>query len=157
MTGYIVAFVLFVLVWQGVKRLAGDNQPRHTAPPPVPDDPIPRIRGDGRFAVDVVGESFYRSNLSALFGLRKGDADDIEECTAELRLDNNNPHDSQAVAVYIRDKQVGHLAKDMARDFRQAIKRDKLAAWSIFRVDAQVYIPDDSETNYSVMLDLPQA
>lgn len=157
MTGYIVAFVLFVLVWQGVKRLGGDSRTHRPAPSPAPDDPIPRIRGDGRFAVDVVGESFYRSNLHAMFGLRKGDADDTHECTAELRLDNNNPHDSQAVAVYIRDKQVGHLAKEMARDFRQAIQRDKLAAWSVFRVAAQVYIPDTADDHYSVTLDLPQA
>lgn len=124
----------------------------HETPPPAP-----KIRGTGRYTVEVVGESFYRDNLKAMFGVRSND-DEEDECDAEaeLRLERNNPHDANAVSVYIRGRQVGHLSREMAKDFRAALVRDRLTAWTVFRVDAMVYRPDDDESHFSVTLDLPE-
>lgn len=70
--------------------------------------------------------------------------------TAALRLADDNPHDPQAVAVYINEHQVGHLSRDDARRFRLqkgTDRRDTL-------VDATVWVPSDPDYNYSVTLRL---
>jgi hypothetical protein len=61
------------------------------------------------------------------------------------------------VRVAIRGRQVGHLSRALARDFRTAVQRDRLTKWREFLVDAQVWVPDDAEDNYSVRVDLPEA
>lgn len=118
---------------------------------------VARIRGDGRYSVEVVGESFYKAALFNLFGRATDEEGDEREVEAMLRLDDNNPHDSKAVAVFIRGQKVGHLSREMAADFRHSIQRDGLAAWSEFQVAATVYVPHDPDDHYSVSLDLPEA
>lgn len=143
-----LAAAVFYLLWKVFRR----------AVPRDDDGKAPKIRGPGRFAVEVVGESFYRDALKARFGLKRGSDDDSEcEASALLRLEDDNPHDSQAVGVYIDGAKVGHLSRAMARDFRQSIKRDGLSRCKEFVVDAVVYLPEDDDEHYSVSLDLPKA
>lgn len=117
----------------------------------------PRIRGNGKFEVEVVGESFYTEAFRELFAAQvRADAEDDLVLDATLVLEDDNPHDSNAVAVYIRGRKVGHLARSMAADFRRAIVRDGWRAYRSFDVAARVYLGGDDET-FSVSLDLPQA
>lgn len=121
------------LVWIGYRILVRRAEAR-----------APKSTDTWRF--DVVGESFYRANFETLFPRRKHDAGSEVECTATLRLDDDNAHDDQAVAVLIRSLQVGHLSRANARRYRQA----KGASRANATVDAVVWIPDDAEKNYSV-------
>lgn len=97
-----------------------------------------------------MGESFYRPQLERLFPRNASGRDDEVSATVTLRLADHNPHDPQAVAVYIEQQQVGHLSRDDARRFRLqkgTDRRDTL-------VDATVWVPSDPECNYSVTLHL---
>jgi hypothetical protein len=115
------------------------------------------LKGDGKFAVDVVGESHYRENLVRLTQAHWRDTrgDDLD-CIATLHLEDTNQHDPQAVQVRINGMQVGYLSREMARDIRQAIARDGPAPRREFAVTAKVWIPDrPQEDHFSVSLDLP--
>lgn len=115
---------------------------------------VAKLRGNGRFSVDVVGESFHREALRRLFP--PGEEDEDHDAVAMLLLEDHNPHDDKAVAVEIRGQKVGHLSRKMAREFRQAIARDGHTRWRRFAVDAQVYVPADEDAHYSVTLDIPE-
>lgn len=116
----------------------------------------PKIRGTGRFAAEVVGESFYRKNFASLFPPRGEEDDDMEvEIVVTMRLEDSNPHDSNAVGIYYQEKKLGHLPRQLAQDFRQAIARDKLSTWSEFLVDAVVIVSSDKDDHYSISVDLP--
>lgn len=77
------------------------------------------------------------------------------ETVAVLKLEDGNPHDAMAVGVYVLNRKVGHLPRALARDFRDAIKRDGYGRWSEFLVDAIVFVPSESDENYSISVDLP--
>ena len=74
--------------------------------------------GNGRFTVDVVGESNYQDSLEQVAGGRKRQGVDVR-VTARLRLEDDNPHDPQAVAVEIDGRKVGYLSRADARLFRR--------------------------------------
>lgn len=71
---------------------------------------------DSGDTIEVVGESFYPSSFDALRKLfkSKGGTEHIVEAT--LRQDPDNPHSpsGKAVAVFIRDHQIGHVPEDEA-------------------------------------------
>lgn len=125
-----------------------------TAPPEAPQG-FPKIRGNGKFDTEVVGESFYETNFRALLGNRYGNDTEID-CDAVLTLENDNPHDKNAVAVTIDGKRVGHLPRDKAIEFRRALRRDGFGHLQSVAVAAEVYTGDD-DGHCSVRLDIPEA
>lgn len=76
------------------------------------------VLGDGRFGIDVVGESNYQEELEEIAGGRRRHGVDLE-ITARLRPEDENPHDPQAVAVEIDGRKVGYLSRADARLFRR--------------------------------------
>lgn len=129
----VVGFVVWV-----VYRVLRSRVPR----------PAPGRQADG--SVEVVGESFYRTHFERLFP-RHGSGDDHEaSATATLVLEDGNPHDDQAVAVFIRGLQVGHLSRDDARRFRRSKGRDRRDTLA----SAVVWVPGDPDYHYSVTLTL---
>lgn len=122
----------------------------------APAEPPPRLRGNGKFSVEVVGESYHTASFAAAF--REAIAEDHEdtiEVDVELVLDDANPHDKNAVAVNCQGMLLGYLARKMAADFRAALVRDGLASYRRFRVGAEVYLGGDDQM-FSVRLDLPE-
>lgn len=74
--------------------------------------------GDEYF--EIVGESFYQQNLLKIAGEKTTNG--VEHyCEAELIPELNNPHDENAVAVFISGLKVGHLSRDDAFVCRHAI------------------------------------
>lgn len=64
--------------------------------------------------VKVVGESFYQPALIAVSRCpRRGEHG--YECSAELVLDPDNPHDKFAVRVEVNGQLVGHLPRGTAK------------------------------------------
>lgn len=119
---------------------------------------VPQLKGNGQFSVEVVGESFHSDNFKRAF--RSEIAEDNEDTltteVAELRLDADNPHDANAVSVWVRGVQLGHLNRAMAADLRQALKRDGLGRLRAVRIPAHVYL-GGAEEMFSVRVDLPEA
>lgn len=135
-----LAIGLFVLV-----MVIRSNQARSKA------GPTGTIEGDGKFKVEVVGESHYRANLRAIVGTSEAVR---HYCDAVLVLEDSNPHDSNAVAVHINAKLVGYLPRARAVQYRA-----KLAAAGHPRLTGQVGAVivggGQGRPNYGVWLDLP--
>jgi hypothetical protein len=74
--------------------------------------------GPGTYDVDVVGESHYQGALESICGGRSEDGHRLK-VEAFLVPENDNPHDSKAIRVYIQDRTVGYLDRETARSFRE--------------------------------------
>jgi hypothetical protein len=115
---------------------------------------LQRARGQGQASAmpdrvsryNVVGESFYADALARLFPRPRGRDDDEHDVSVELRPESGNPHDDQAVAVYIGSAKVGHLSRADARAYRKVHGRRPL------RCGAVVYAPAAEDEYYSVQL-----
>jgi hypothetical protein len=78
-------------------------------------------RYDGCMSVNVVGESYYQP---ALIRVSKCPARGERgyECSAELVLEPENPHDPFAVRVEVDGELVGHLPRGSARRFGKRLR-----------------------------------
>lgn len=98
---------------------------------------IPFIPGPRQYGIDVAGESFYPESFAALVGARRLEGVKIE-VRAQLALQDNNPHDRQAVQVTIQGHPVGHLSREHARAFRRAVRYGKLSEHETFECAALI-------------------
>ena len=119
----------------------------------------PIITGPGYFRVDVAGESFYPESFTKICGPRCYDGVDME-VRALLTLEDSNPHDRLAVRVTIQGHTVGHLPREVARDFRRAVRYGKLSEYETFECAALSRggwdRGDGNVGYYGVKLDIPQ-
>ena len=110
--------VLFGGVVWGLARLLGIGRPARSAPAAV----VHELEGDGDFETDVVGESYYQDALEAIAGPKTKSGVELE-VKARLVPEPENPHDANAVAVYIEGRKVGHLPRDMAAEWVATLAR----------------------------------
>jgi hypothetical protein len=91
------------------------------APKEIVDTAIVDIDGTGEFKIDNVGELHYQDSLNKITGgkIHKGHNIEIE---ALLLHDDDNPYDNKAIAVTIAGELVGHLDRDIARQYRKQMK-----------------------------------
>ena len=117
--------------------------------------PNPRafLAGDGCYNFEIVGESFYQDALLHIVG-EKTEDEAQHECTATLLLDDRNPHDRNAVAVFIDGHKVGHLSREDARDFRTFIAHTGLRQAECSAIINGGWKRRKSEGSFGVMLDL---
>jgi len=83
------------------------------------------IEGPGKFECEVIGESHYQENLEHVAGGRTENGANIQK-SAILALEDENPHDSNAVCVRIDGFRVGYLPRAMAKSYRTRIKSQNL-------------------------------
>lgn len=118
---------------------------------------IPVMRGTGNFVVDVAGESFYEASFAALCGERTIEGMRIE-ARAQLALEDDNPHDRNAVRVTIQGHQVGYLSRHDARAFRRSVRYGALSVHEVFECAALICggwdRGDGDIGNFGVRLDL---
>ncbi|MES2787644.1 MAG: hypothetical protein V4684_19415 [Pseudomonadota bacterium] len=120
---------------------------------------IPVITGPRTFDIEVVGESFYTNHFETICGPRKPGGENLEK-TAQLTLETNNKFDKLAVKVTIDGLAVGHLPRDIAREFRSAIKSANLSQFHVFECTAWITCGWDkgpgNQGHYCLKVDLPQ-
>lgn len=116
--------------------------------------------GDGSYETEIVGESHYQDALRAIAGPEAPSGHQLE-VRAQLIPEPSNPHDGNAVAVFINGQKVGYLARDLAAVWTALLIRrghpsatmevDALitGGWRRERADGSV-----SEGHYGVKLDL---
>ncbi|MFQ5507926.1 MAG: HIRAN domain-containing protein [Leptospirillia bacterium] len=82
--------------------------------------PLVNLPGPETYSVDIVGESHYQRELEQICG---GRTEEGHKLIVEVYLvpENDNPHDDQAVRVYVRDKTVGYLSRELARSYRKRL------------------------------------
>lgn len=115
------------------------------------------LEGPRRFKVAVVGESHYQGNLEAICGSRSYDGENriVEAC---LVLEDSNPFDDQAVRVDIEGRPVGHLNREMARQYRAKLTEAGFAgvdAYCNARIRGGWDRGGGDRGSYGVWLDLP--
>jgi len=83
---------------------------------------VHQLEGDGDFETEVVGESYYQDALAEIAGPKTQAGVDLD-VKARLVPEPDNPHDANAVAVYIQGRKVGHLPRDMAAEWVAILTR----------------------------------
>jgi hypothetical protein len=121
------------------------------------DGEAPFIVGPLKFRVDVAGESFYEASFAELCGPRTI-VGIQKEATAQLRLQDDNPHDRAAVAVTIDGHPVGHLSREDARAFRRTVRYGVHSTFEAFQCAAMIVggwdRGDGDAGHFGVKLDL---
>jgi hypothetical protein len=97
--------------------LFGKGAPADGAESAPPRARVPVLVQNKGYNLEVVGEQQHQNALLRLVGghSRSGHREEFE---ALLRAQPGNPHDPNAVAVFIREAQVGYLPADKAAAFR---------------------------------------
>lgn len=152
MTGAVIALVGLLGLVLVIRLFSNKTTEQRPAQSIVAD-----IDGPGKYECDIVGESHYQDALDQICGGKCEDGH--SRCVdAYLVLEDNNPHDSRAVAVFIDHLLVGHLSRDTARSFRTKARAAGIDKYSI-RVQAKIVGGWDrgggDEGHYGVKLDLP--
>lgn len=84
-------------------------------------DGIEAVVLDGDEDLEVVGESFYQENLWRLAGLHRPEDRVRSDIHAMLVAEYDNPHDPNAVGVWINGLKVGHLSRYDACRYRPGL------------------------------------
>lgn len=111
------------------------------------------------YPMQVQGESYYKANIEDVSGFTGEDEGvDRDDLIAQLILDDANQYDpGNAVRVEIDGKTVGHLAKPVAKLYRQ-----KLVALGIPDATGECYASikggffkrDGTQADFGVRLDI---
>ncbi|HEY0587249.1 MAG TPA: hypothetical protein VGD52_14030 [Pseudoduganella sp.] len=123
---------------------------------PLPrGEPVHHWTDEGRFQLEVLGESRYSDTIRALAG-EHGEAAADARHKALLLADDNNPYEDKAVAVFLNNEMVGYLAPKDAVAFRTMLARQEIAG-QLTSTDAvirggQVY--EGKRLAYTVLLDV---
>lgn len=117
--------IFAVLLYAGYKlatrRTPTQTKPTRQRPAAVVQNSEPHHWPSlGEFGFSIVGESNYQAALSTIAG-DHGKKKARVECIAELRPEDDNPHDDKAVEVCVEGRTVGYLARDEARKFRRRL------------------------------------
>jgi len=80
-----------------------------------------RLKGDGEYGFEIVGESHYQEALSAICGGHCEEGHQ-HECVVELLPEPTNPHDPNAVMIRIEGRTVGYLSRDWAPLYLAGLK-----------------------------------
>jgi hypothetical protein len=105
--------------------------------PKLPQGAAARHLSDGgRFLVEVVNESRYQGTLKELAGAH-GDKAAAAPYLATLMLDDMNPYEGAAVAVFLDGRMAGYLSQKASVKFRENLKRDEIEGL-LTTCDAQV-------------------
>lgn len=112
--------------------------------------------GVGSFPTEVVGESNYQKTLSELCGAHTREGHD-QEFAARIELDPNNPYDTNAVVVKIRNSVVGYLPRAEAKRIGSQMKDEGITNASCrARVRGGWRTNQYDEGNFGVRLSIPQ-
>ncbi len=83
---------------------------------------IPHLKGSGRYDQDVVGEEHYQEALICIAGPYTKEGRRIR-CEAVLYLQQDNPHDRNAIRVEIDGSTVGYIRREQAPILRRQLQR----------------------------------
>lgn len=163
---FVVALVLWV--WYQLRGKRAKPKPANSRGS-TPTSPL--LKGDGEFALSIVGLSHHSATADAIFArqirrLVKDNADEDEPdglegysetitTTVELWPVDNNPADANAVEVRIKGQVVGYLPRGLAPAFRAHVKRERLPGPS-YRCKAEVNIDLGQQCVDAINLDLPK-
>lgn len=146
----IIAVILVFVVWRASRARSKTGASAVDA-----EKRYARLEGDGDYELDIVGESHYQDALDTIAGGKTEDGHELE-CEAILERERNNPHDPNAVAVYIDDKKVGYLSRPHARRLSAILDKQKLDGGVAEAIIVGGWRrANNDEGHYGVRLDIP--
>lgn len=80
-----------------------------------------KLKGDGEFAFNVVGESYRQGLLSKMAGGRTPDGVN-KRVWVWITPEPNNPHDPNAVRIVLDNTTVAYLAADIAPKYKKRMR-----------------------------------
>ncbi len=123
---------------------------------PLPQgEPVHHWADEGRFQLEVLGESRYSDTIRSLAG-EHGEAAANVHHKALLLADDNNPYEDKAVAVFLNSEMVGYLAPKDAASFRTMLARQEITG-QLTSTDAVIrggQLYDGKRLAYAVWLDV---
>lgn len=111
------------------------------------------LSGDGYYSLAVVGESHYQSALIDIAGAYTSAGRSVR-CYAVLCLEDDNPHDHNAVRVEIGGDTVGYISRQQTLVIRGILREYSPRKDERFFVDAVIRGGRVGQ-HYGVWLDLP--
>jgi hypothetical protein len=115
------------------------------------------LPGPGEFQIEAVGTSKYQRALELAAGGRNEDGVEVY-VQALLVFENDNPHDANAVKVFIGHTLVGYLKRTDAKSYRQQILkagRGELVGCCAAKIVGGWDRGPDDQGYFGVRLDLP--
>jgi len=148
---------LYFLLKGGPKAVsAPEGKPAGGSYTPLPQgEPVHHWTDDGRFQLEVLGESRYSDTIRELAG-EHGDAAADARHKALLLADDNNPYEDKAVAVFLNNEMVGYLAPKDALAFRTMLARQEITG-QLTSTDAVIrggQLYEGKRLSYTVLLDI---
>lgn len=114
--------------------------------------------GSTRTRVEVVGEAYREDDLRGLFdeaGLDISDGAELQH-VAEVVADFTNPHDGNAVSIWVNGFHVGYLDRDTAREWAPTVRRLAQSREHL-RVPARIWAAErPGRVNGRVTITMPQ-
>ena len=80
----------------------------------------------GLFPISLTGTSNYHENIQKI-AQNPDDQPAFVFCTGLLIPESNNPHDQNAILIEIGNQPVGHLPRETAKPFRDALRKKGIA------------------------------
>lgn len=106
---------------------------------------------------EVAGEFAHRDNVAQIFasrGIRLDMGGDVLHLYAELVADRGNPHDGQAVAVFVDGLHIGHLEREDAARFCPVVSGLARHGYTII-TSARLWSAFDGTVRGRLTVDLP--
>lgn len=146
-----IANLLKLLLVHAAKKRAKNNAKAATAATAkAPKRASVKIEPFDEYETEIVGESHYQTGILEL--LESGQP--VYE--ARLVCERGNPHDPNAVAVFIGKLKVGHLARGDAEEYREALREyasNLPPATVMAKLVGGKLQPDGTRTHIGVLLD----
>lgn len=119
------------------------------------NDSLRQWPGDMMFSVPVKGTDYYRDTIAEIAMNAPGKSA-LVYCAAVLVPEDSNPHDRNAVSVWVDGVQVGHLPREYAPEFRKRLHAAGIPG-AVTTCDALItkgLVTEDRQYAYCVELDL---
>jgi len=113
-----------------------------------------RIPGSGLFAAEVIGEGRHAADIAHILESATDNGDE-RLLDATLVIEDDDPHQSNAVAVQIEGKLVGYLPRATAQACRALFSSVAGSAKTVTCAARIRRLRGDGEPTFQVQLDLP--
>jgi hypothetical protein len=149
---------IFRLFRKGVASTALTTRPKKRSRGQLQGAPTIHWPPKGQFDFEVVGESFCQEAIGRQYLIQKELGKVGGNLVAELIPEDDNPHDGNAIAVFINDDLVGYMSRDDAKSFRIRLSKHgiskKPSTCNALIQEHERSSLNNGESFYSVWLDL---
>lgn len=171
---WLIIAAFFWFIWKILKTKYNNNSPKNNPQnrktnnqKSSGDSKSKILKGNGTNLIYAAGVQHHSTALAQAFKQKLEeerkllDPEDLldenyttVESTVSLVYENENQHDSNAVAIKVRNHTIGYLPRGLAPVFREYVAKNKLNPNNL-RCPAEIEMPLHDSGEWQVVLDLP--